>query len=149
MEQGAVRGWRGWIAGSLATAVCLVLLTGPVTSEVLFKGGPGIKASATGTVLHAHLLRSGNMHLVDTEVAFTGSAFDSGGLGNVYNEVGRRVAALNASKTASALEVGLGVTPPVDNQLMLAGALPSALLALVIEGAFELLERRWRKRKPA
>src|SRR5205823_10459794 len=121
MEQGAVRGWRGWVVSALATATCLLLLSGPATSEVLFGAGPGIKASATGTIIHAHLLKSGNMHMVDSEIAFTGAAFDSGGLGNVYNEVGRRVAAVNASKTASALEVGLGVTPPVDNQLMLAG----------------------------
>jgi hypothetical protein len=61
------------------------------------------------------------MRLVDTEIGFTGSAFDSGGLRSVYNEVGRQIAALNASKTASALEVGLAVTPPRENQLILAG----------------------------
>ena len=126
MEQGAVRGLKGWLLASLATVGCLVLLTGPATSEVVFGAGPGIKASATGTVVHAHLLRNGDMRLVDTEVAFTGSAFDSGGLKAIYNEVGRRVAALNASKTASAVEVGLGVTPPDSNQLILAGKAEAA-----------------------
>jgi len=36
-----------------------------------------------------------------------------------------------------------------DNPLMLAGALPSAVLALLIEGSFELVEWRLHKRKPA
>jgi hypothetical protein len=121
MEQGAVRGWKMWLAGTLAAGICLVMMTGPALGEVLFNGGPGIKATATGTIVHAHLLRSGSMHLVDGEIAFTGSTFDSSGLKAVYNEVGRRVAGVNASKTASALEVGLGVTPQVNNQLMLAG----------------------------
>jgi len=121
MDQGAVRGLNKWIGAFVATGVCLVLLTGPATGEVLFKGGEGIKATATGTIVHAHLLRSGSMHMVDGEIAFSGSSFDSGGLRTVYNELGRRVTSANASKTASALEVGLGVTPPVDNQLILAG----------------------------
>jgi len=126
MEQGAVRGWKTWLAATMATGVCLVLLTGPATGEVLFKGGPGIKAAATGTIVHAHLLRSGSMHLVDGEIGFSGSAFDSGGLKAVFNEVGRQVAGVNATKTASALEIGLGVTPSVNNQLMLAGRAEAA-----------------------
>jgi hypothetical protein len=126
MEQGAVRGWKLWLAATLATGVCLGLLVGPATGEVLFNGGPGIKAMATGTIVHAHLLRNGSMHLVDGEIAFTGSSFDSGGLRTIYNEVGRRVAGLNATKTASALEVGLGVTPNVNNQLTLAGRAEAA-----------------------
>ena len=118
--------WRSWAFTGFAAGICLMLLTGPVSSQALFRGGDGIKASATGTVLHAHLLRSGDMRLVDGEVGFTGSAFDSGGLHNLFNEVGRKFAALNGSKTASALEVGLAVTPPQDNQLILAGKADAA-----------------------
>jgi len=126
MDQGAVRGWKWWLTTGLAAFVCLLIMTGPVVGEVSFSGGPGIRALATGTVVHAHLLRSGDMRLVDSEIGFTGSTFNSGGLRTVYNEVGRKVASVNASKTASALEIGLGVTPPQDNQLILAGKAEAA-----------------------
>ena len=43
---------------------------------------------------------------------------------------------------------GLGVLiyrgiATVDNRLILAGAVPAALLALLVDGALGLLERRW------
>ena len=148
MEQGAVRGWKTWIAATIGTVVCLGLLVGPATGEVLFRGGQGVKAMATGTIVHAHLLRAGSMHMVDGEIAFSGSTFNSGGLTSVFNELGRRVAGANATKTASALEVGLGVTPQVNNQLILAGkaeaASPQALGPVTKEiGPVDLRPLAW------
>ncbi|HYZ92404.1 MAG TPA: hypothetical protein VFA34_08420 [Actinomycetota bacterium] len=86
----------------------------------------GVNAFASGTVVHADLLQSGATKLVDAEVAFSGAAFDSGGLLKaVFNEMDRMFAPKLPTKLGfgrgAALEVGLGVAPDVKNQMILAG----------------------------
>ena len=83
-------------------------------------------ASATGTILHADALRAGDTTLADVEVATSGSAFDRAGFAKqLLNELGRQFVPKADDKTSfgrgAGLEVGLGVTPADENQLILAG----------------------------
>jgi hypothetical protein len=83
-----------------------------------------VNASATGTLVHAGLLQSGDTRLVDGEVSFSGAAYNSQGLtAPLLNEMQRPFSAANPGKLASGrgspLEVGLGVTPKDDNQIII------------------------------
>jgi LPXTG-motif cell wall-anchored protein len=83
-------------------------------------------AMANGTVLHADALRAGSTTLADVEVATSGSAFDRAGfLKPLLNELGRQFVPKAGDKTSfgrgAGLEVGLGITPADENQLILAG----------------------------
>ncbi len=109
---------------SLASFVLLLFDT-PGQAQVPYNSAD-IKASATGTVLHAGALQSGSTRVLDGELAFSGAAFDSGGLQKALsNELQRQYAAADAKKLAaaraSALEIGLGVTPTDPNQVIIAG----------------------------
>ena len=116
--------------GAIAVSVLVaglgpLLLATPGQTQVPYAQA-SIKASATGTVVHAGALQSGATRLLDGEVAFSGAAYDSQGLTQtLLNEMQRPFAPVNASKLssgrASGLEVGLGVTPKDPNQLILAG----------------------------
>lgn len=84
------------------------------------------RADATGTVIHADALEQGTTRVEDTEVAFSGAAVDSAGLAErQLNEVDREFQPALADKNTygrgSGLEVGLGVTPDDDNQVIVAG----------------------------
>jgi uncharacterized repeat protein (TIGR01451 family) len=79
---------------------------------------------ASGTVIHADALQSANTRLADIEVAFSGAAFTSAPLGKgIQNEVQRVVTAalgaFNGYGRGSGLEVGLGVSPSGENQIVL------------------------------
>jgi hypothetical protein len=86
---------------------------------------------ATSTVTHAHLLQQGTTRLENTDVAFSGAAVDSLGLGAAQlNEVGRIVqpaaegpnAGRKTYARGSGLEVGLALNPPsAPSQLTLEG----------------------------
>jgi hypothetical protein len=93
----------------------------------------GVVAFANGTVVHADLLQSGDTKLVDAEVAFSGAAFDTGGLANaVFNEMDRMFAPKLPTKLGfgrgAALEVGLAVAPDTQNQMILAGKAEASTL---------------------
>jgi hypothetical protein len=126
MEQGAVRTKRLRRASAcLSSAVLVLLVAGPVGGQVAYEEA-AFSASATGTVLHADVLRAGDTKVVDAEVAFTGASFDSEGLhAPATNEVQRVFTPARSGKTAyargSAVEAGLAVTPADDNQVILAG----------------------------
>jgi hypothetical protein len=116
--------------GSVIAAIALagllpLLFATPGQTQVPYANA-SIKASATGTLVHAGALQSGSTRLVDGEVGFSGAAYDSQGLTTTLsNEMQREFAVANASKLssarASALEVGLGVTPKDPNQVIVAG----------------------------
>lgn len=114
-----------------AIAVLAIMATAPLLfatpgrAQVPYAGAD-IKASATGTVVHTGALQSGDTRVLDGEVGFSGAAFNSNGIATALaNEMQRQYAPANGSKLASgrasALEVGLGVTPKDDNQVILAG----------------------------
>ena len=109
---------------SLASFLLLLFDT-PGQAQVPYASAD-IKASATGTVLHAGALQSGSTRLLDGELAFSGAAYNSEGLTSALsNEMQRQYAAADAKKLASArasaLEVGLGVTPTDPNQVIISG----------------------------
>lgn len=119
-----------FVAALLATVVAILLLpfAVPVLSRV-----EGVRAFATGTVVHADALEADQTRLVDTEVAFSGAAYDSEGLGDaIRNEMDRVLAPSLPAKLAfgrgAALEVGLGVTPATENQAILAGKAEASAL---------------------
>src|SRR4051812_15614113 len=124
MKRHIRRGGASAIALALAFAFPL-LFASPGHAQVPYAGA-AIKAAATGTVVHAGALQSDDTRVLDGEVGFSGAAFDAGGLGNALaNEMQRVYAPANGAKLASgrasALEVGLGITPKDDNQVILAG----------------------------
>lgn len=110
-----------------ATAVvllcsALVSLTGPAQAQSAGR----TSAFATGTVFHADLLRNAETRLVDTEVAFSGAVFDSAALDAAFrSELGREFAPSLPGKRAFArgtgLEIGLGVAPDTENQVIASG----------------------------
>jgi LPXTG-motif cell wall-anchored protein len=111
-------------SAAVLAAAALTALFVPITSAT----GQSVEsfAFATGTVLHADLLRSGETRLVDAEVAFSGAIFDTEGLdAAVLNELDREFAPQLPTKSAfgraTGLEAGLGVAPDVENQLILSG----------------------------
>jgi hypothetical protein len=113
----------------LAVVAALVLplawLVMPMADAGVEAGLP-VSAMANGTVLHADALRAGETTLTDVEVATSGSAFDRAGLAQrLLNEFRRQFVPKADDKTSfargSGLEVGLGVTPADENQLILAG----------------------------
>jgi len=85
---------------------------------------------ATGTVLHADLLQSGDTRVVNADEAFTGSAVNTGGVPRIKNEVQRVVAPAQPTKNSygrgGALEIGLGAAPDDPETLALAGKAESA-----------------------
>jgi uncharacterized repeat protein (TIGR01451 family) len=99
---------------------------------------------ASGTVIHADALQSAGNRLADIEVAFSGAAYTSAPLGQgIKNEVQRVVTyalgAFNGYGRGSGLEVGLGVSPSGENQIVLPGkveakAPPSTKLVTKEEG---------------
>lgn len=123
-------------AGHRAIAIASVIAVGLIvpSSAAVAQDAPAavpfseadFRADATGTVIHADALEQGTTRLEDTEVAFSGAAVDSAGLAErQLNEVDREfqpaLAGKNAYGRGSGLEVGLGVTPDDDNQVIVAG----------------------------
>lgn len=104
----------------------LALLLVPFSSPVSGQSGQVTSAFATGTVLHADLLQNGATRLVDTEVAFSGAVYDTGGLdAAALNEMDRQFAPKLPAKwafgRATGLEVGLAAAPNTENQVILSG----------------------------
>lgn len=124
--------------GACVLSIMLLPFAVPVFSQT-----GGASAFASGTVLHADLLQSGATKLVDAEIGFSGAAFNSGGLRDaVFNEMDRVLAPRLPDKLgfgrASAVEVGLGVSPTTENQAILAGKAEASSLpniAPVTQGA--------------
>ncbi|HYZ92270.1 MAG TPA: hypothetical protein VFA34_07740 [Actinomycetota bacterium] len=109
---------------AILAAVTLSALLVPVTNAA--GQSADAFAFASGTVVHADLLRSGETRLVDVEVAFSGAVFDTGGLDTaVLNELDREFAPQLPDKSsfgrATGLEAGLGVAPGDENQVILSG----------------------------
>lgn len=129
-----------WAAALLATVVGIIVLPFAIPG---YTGVGGVSAFASGTVLHADLLKVDATKLVDAEVAFSGAAFDSGGLQDaIFNEMDRMFAPKLPAKLSVArgagLEVGLGVSPTTENQMILAGKAEASALpnvGRVTEGA--------------
>ncbi len=123
MEQGAVRKGFTKFGVGLIAGLLVVLVVGPARSAVPASDAH-VTASATGTVLHAGALQSGDTRLVDAEVAFSGAAYDSNGIHAAANEMDRKFTSTVDAKAfgrGSALEAGLAVTPNDDNQIIAAG----------------------------
>lgn len=133
MERGAMRHpSRRWQrAGTTAVVAVLVfVLIDGAQSGVPIEDAD-VTATATGTVLHADLLQTGETKFVDTEVAFSGAAFDSTGLNEpALNEMERPFAPIAVGKLGYGrgvgVEVGLATTPKSVNQLVLAGLAESS-----------------------
>lgn len=127
-----------------------LMLVAPTAGSAAVREASGF---ATGTVLHADLLRSGDTRLADLEVGFSGSSFDAGGLtDDLLNEMGRRFSERSDGKSAfgrgAGLELGLGSTPEAENQLILAGTAqqssPPRLSAVLKEiGPADLAPLAW------
>jgi hypothetical protein len=106
-------------------------LVAPVSAVAQLAGVPGPQAefiaSATGTALHLDALQSGATRVEDTEIAFSGSsAHGVKGLGTaISNEMQRVVqpalANFKSYGRGSGVEVGLGIAPSAENQVILAG----------------------------
>ena len=104
---------------------------GPASAQASFPGSAAFSGSATGTVVHADVLNIPSApRLVDGEVAFSGEAANTAGLGGgVLNEMAQNVAPALASKNSygrgSGLELGVGTTVPdsakAANQAIIAG----------------------------
>ena len=112
-----------WIAA--LAAMVLGVMTLPFATSVLGQV-EDVSAFATGTVVHADLLRNGATRLVDAEVGFSGASFNSDAPSEaLFNEVERQFSPKLPTKFASgrgsALELGLGVTPEMENQVILSG----------------------------
>lgn len=101
----------------LALAVVAIPASAVPFNEADFSG------YATGNVLHADALDTGDMKLVDVEEAFTGAVVDSKGLTAIQNEMDRPVVAANAAKRTagrgSGLEFGVAKGPTEPNDLAL------------------------------
>ncbi|HVM39718.1 MAG TPA: hypothetical protein VM618_02930 [Acidimicrobiia bacterium] len=114
---------RGVLAAMVVTTG--LVATSPASAQTAFPGAP-FSGYATGTVLHADAIEDAGSgtRLVDVEEAFSGAGVDSGGLEEVVNEVDRVVVPAQGTKHSygrgSGLEIGAGVTPADENQLVLA-----------------------------
>ena len=133
MERGAMRhASRRWQrAGTTAVVAILVFVLIDGAQSGIPIEDADVTASATGTVLHADLLQTGGMKLVDTEVAFSGAAFDSTGLTKpALNEMERPFAPITVGKLGYGrgvgVEIGLVTTPKDVNELVLAGLAESS-----------------------
>ena len=128
--------------GSKAAGIAPLAETG--TGPFLGLGAGEHAGYASGTVIHADALQNGSTRLADVEVAFSGAAYTSAPLGKgIKNEVQRVVTyalgAFNGYGRGSGLEVGLGVSPSGENQVVLPGkveakAPPSTKLITKEEG---------------
>jgi LPXTG-motif cell wall-anchored protein len=121
---------------ALATAVLTAagmmaaFTSGPATAAP-FPGSAAFSGYSTGTVVHANVVNIPNTpRLVDGEIAFSGEATNTAGLGGgVLNEMNQNVSPSLAGKNSygrgSGLELGLGTTVPdsakAANQAILAG----------------------------
>src|SRR5690242_2402512 len=77
------------IAACLLAGVLPLLLMTPGHAQVPYSSAV-IKASATGTVVHAGALQNGSTRAVDSEVAFSGAAYNSKGIATaLLNEMQR------------------------------------------------------------
>ncbi len=128
-----IRRWKRSVAAATAVALAALapLMFATRGNAQVPYAQAAISASATGTLVHAGLLESGDTRLVDGEVSFSGAAYNSQGLAQpLSNEMKRQFAAANAAKIASGraspLEVGLGVTPKDDNQIIVPARADSA-----------------------
>lgn len=113
-------------AAVVSFVALLVASLVPVASAQVPVADAEFGGYATGTAIHADLLQSGDTRAENTEVAFSGSSIDSGGLSEeIQNELRRIVQpALPDKETygrGSGLEVGFGVTPEDENQVIIAG----------------------------
>lgn len=124
---------RSTLVGRAGVAVLLLLLIGALLSpaamaQVTTSGGKAdFSGYATGATAHLDLLTTGTTRLEDTEVAFSGAAVNSNGLGSqLVNETNTTVVPSNkgdknAYARGSGLEVGLLTPTPVSaNQIILA-----------------------------
>lgn len=133
MERGAMRHpSRRWqrAGTTVVVAILVFVLIDGAQSGVPIEDAD-VTATATGTVLHADLLQTGETKFVDTEVAFSGAAFDSTGLTKpALNEMERPFAPVTVGKLGYGrgvgVEVGLTTTPKGTNQLVLAGLAESS-----------------------
>jgi hypothetical protein len=110
-------------AAALAVALTLtVALRAGVAAAVPFDRAD-FSGFATGNVLHADALSSGDVKLVNVEEAWTGAAVASRGLTEIKNEMNRVVVPASAAKRSygrgSGLEAGVAVAPPDANQIPL------------------------------
>jgi LPXTG-motif cell wall-anchored protein len=104
---------------------------GPASAQAPFPGSAAFSGYSTGAVVHVDALNlPGAPRIVDSEVAFSGEASNTAGLGGgVLNEFKQNVSPSLAGKNSygrgSGLELGLGTTVPdsakAANQLILAG----------------------------
>lgn len=119
----------GVLAAALAVAGLAVAPS--AGGQVAFPEAP-FSGYATGTVLHADAIEDAGSatRLADVEEAFSGAAVNSAGLTEVVNEVDRVVAPADGNANSygrgSGLEIGLGVTPADDNQIVLAEKVEAA-----------------------
>ncbi len=116
---------RGRIVAALLVTVVALAVAAMPASAVPFNEAD-FSGYATGNVLHADALDTGDIKVVDVEEAFTGAAVDSKGLPAIQNEMDRQVFAANAAKRTagrgSGLELGVakGGTEPNDLALQIA-----------------------------
>lgn len=118
-------GRLGILAAFTATATLALFLIAPASAQVPFADA-AFSGYATGVVFHADALQSGNTRAADVEVAFSGASVDSEGLDTrIVNEMSRVVQPAEAAKIAYArgtgLEIGAGIAPDGNNQVILAG----------------------------
>jgi LPXTG-motif cell wall-anchored protein len=119
------------VAVLTAAGFLAVFTPGPASAASAFPGPAAFSGSATGTVVHANVVNIPNTpRLVDGEIAFSGEAANTAGLGGgVLNEMKENVAPSIAGKNSygrgSGLELGLGTNVPdsakAANQAIIAG----------------------------
>ncbi|MBV9041687.1 MAG: hypothetical protein JOZ68_11825, partial [Acidimicrobiia bacterium] len=124
------------VLAAWATAVVAIVAVVIPSAKAapVFTGTNQFSGYSTGTVVHADLLQFGSLgapvdRLVNTDVAFSGAAANTNGLGNpVNNEFQNAVSPAQSTKDSygrgSGLELGLATSLPNNpnlNQLVLAG----------------------------
>jgi hypothetical protein len=115
-------------SATLIVAIFAVALVMPVGVGAQVAGSQAdFQAYATGTAVHLDALQSGATRVEDTELAFSGSSVHGvAGLGTVItNEMQRIVQPslpnFKSYARGAGIEVGLGIAPNAEDQIILAG----------------------------
>lgn len=115
------------IAVGLLMALSSALLVVTAPDQLVAQTAPTatFSASATGTILHADVLDTGTTRLVNADVAMANAVAGSATLTAATNELQRVVVPSTVTGRSfgrgTPLEIGLGVSPAADGQLVLAG----------------------------
>jgi Domain of unknown function DUF11 len=112
------------VAAALVAVIALAIMVAAVPASAVPFNEASFSGYATGNVLYAHALDTGDLKVVNATEGHTGAQVNSDGIKAITNEMGRQVfAAAAAKRTAgrgSGVEVGIAKGPTEDNDIVLA-----------------------------